>query len=371
MRQKFSMPVCLAAVAAALVVLAPASVRADDVQINPQAGERYTVKKGDTLWGIAGRFLKDPWRWPDVWRLNRDDIRNPHRIYPGDVIVLDKSNGQWRLSVETPAAEPSRPGTLSPKVRASALDNEAIPSIPPGDIEAYLTKPLITDRDGLADAPEIVAGRDTRVVRGANDIVYVAGLDPKAGDLWYIYRRGRQFTPIDSTDFLGEEQRFLGTAKVERFADISTVRIETASEEILKGDKLVPAPREQLISYAPHAPDTGVNGRIIALGRDSAEVGRGWIVTIDRGAKDGLDVGTVLAIYGKNMPIQDPRPSKEPDRIRQLLEQTKVYQPERLLKMPDERSGLLFIFRVFDRVSYGIVLNTTDPVTVGDYVRKP
>ncbi|MEP7180783.1 MAG: LysM domain-containing protein [Betaproteobacteria bacterium] len=359
----------LAATAAALLglctVMAAAPASADEIALNPQVPDRYTVKKGDTLWGISGRFLKDPWRWPDIWRLNRDEIRNPHRIYPGDVIVLDKQDGQWRLSVETPAVR------LSPEVRASAIDANAIPSIPPGDIEAYLTQPLITGVDGLAGAPEIVAGRDPRVVRGNGDVVYVAGLDPKAGDLWYIYRKGRTFTPLESDAFLGEEQRFLGKLKIERFADVSTGRIASASEEIFVGDKLVPAPREQLINYAPHAPQNAVNGRIIALGRDSVEVGRGWVVTIDKGKSDGIDVGTVLAIYRVVAPIQDPRPSKEPDRIRQLLEQTKFYQPERLINVPDERTGLLFVFRVFDFVSYGIVLNTTDPVNVGDYVRKP
>jgi hypothetical protein len=365
MRQKFSIPLRLAVAAATLIVLAVAPARADDVRINDQVPDRYTVQKGDTLWGIAGKFLKDPWRWPDIWRLNRDEIRNPHRIYPGDVIVLDRSDGQWRLRVDNSAVR------LSPSVRASPLDADAIPSVPPGDIEPYLTRPLVTGPDGLADAPEIVAGKDQRVVRGRNDIVYVAGLDPKAGDLWYIYRKGRTFRPLDADTFLGEEQRFLGTAKVERFADVSTVRIASASEEILLGDRLVPAPREQLINYAPHAPVKDVNGRIIALGRDSAEVGRGWIVTIDKGAEDGMDIGTVLAVYRGGSAINDPRPSKEPDRIAQLLEQTKVYQPERLIRLPDERVGLLFVFRVFDWVSYGIVLNTTDPVNLGDYVQKP
>jgi len=365
MRQKFSIPLRLAAATAALVVLAAAPVRADEVRVNEQAPDRYTVQKGDTLWGIAGRFLKDPWRWPDIWRLNRDQIRNPHRIYPGDVIVLDKADGQWRLRVENPTVR------LAPSVRASPLDADAIPSVPPGDIEPFLTRPLVTGPEGLVEAPVIVAGKDQRVVRGRNDVIYVAGLDPKAGDLWYIYRKGRTFRPLDSDTFLGEEQRFLGTAKVERFADVSTVRIATANEEILLGDRLVPAPREQLINYAPHAPANAVTGRIIALGRDATEVGRGAVVTIDRGIEDGVDVGTVLAIYHSGPAINDPRPSKEPDRITQLLEQTQIYQPERLIKIPDERAGLLFVFRVFDRVSYGLVLNTSDPVSVGDYVRKP
>ncbi|NDP43924.1 MAG: LysM peptidoglycan-binding domain-containing protein, partial [Aromatoleum sp.] len=353
------MPMRLAAVTAALVVLAVAPARADEVQLNEPVADRYTVKKGDTLWGIAGRFLKDPWRWPDIWRLNRDEIKNPHRIYPGDVILLDKSDGQWRLRVESSSVR------LSPSVRTSRLDADAIPSVPPSEIEPFLTRPLITGPDGLADAPEIIAGRDPRVVRGVNDTVYVTGLDPSRGTLWYIYRKGRTLHPIESDAFLGEEQRFVGTGKVERFADVSTVRIAASKEEILVGDKFVPAPPEQLINYAPHAPQTDVNGRIIALGSDSVEVGRGSIVTIDKGSKNGIDIGAVLAIYRVVPPIQDPRPSKEPDRIRQLLEQTKVYQPERLVKVPDERTGLVFVFRVFDFVSYAIVLNTTDPVTLG------
>jgi LysM domain len=366
MRQKFSMPMRLAAVVAALLVLVVAPARADVIQLNEPVADRYTVQKGDTLWGIAARFLKDPWRWPDVWRLNRNEIKNPHRIYPGDVIRLDRSSdGQPRLSIESSTVR------LSPTVRPSSLGAGAIPSVPPGEIEPFLTRPLITGPDGLAEAPEIVAGRDARVVRGTSDTVYVTGLEPKNGTLWYIYRKGRTLHPIDSDAFLGEEQRFLGTGKVERFADVSTVRIATSNEEILIGDKLVPAPPEQLINYAPHAPSAEVNGRIIALGSDAVEVGRGSIVTIDRGLNNGIDIGTVLAIYRVVQPIQDPRPSKEPDRIRQLLEQTKIYQPERLVRVPDERTGLMFVFRVFDFVSYAIVLNTTDPVTIGDYVRKP
>ena len=170
---------------------------------------------------------------------------------------------------------------------------------------------------------------------------------------------------------LGYEQLFLGTAKVERFDDVSTMRIVNASEEILVGDRLVPSPREQLFNYAPHAPDRPVDGHIIALDRDAAEVGRGWIVTIDKGAADGIDVGTVLAIYHVVPPILDPRPSKEPELAVIFSSPTKYIQPDRFLDIPDERLGLMFVFRVFDRVSYALVLNTTDPVVVGDYVRKP
>jgi len=368
MRQKFSIALRLAAALTAIVLLAGAGAAGSDIQVADRAPDRYTVQKGDTLWGIAQRFLKDPWRWPDVWRMNRDQIRNPHLIYPGDVIALDRAagpDGTPRLRLERSTVR------LSPSVRVSPLENEAVPTIPPGDIEPYLSKPLITGPEGLVNAAEIVAGRDLRVVRGQNDLVYVTGIDPAAGDLWYIYRPARTFVS-HAKELLGQEQRFIGVGRVERFADVSTVRITSAKEEVQVGDRLVPAPREQIVNYVPHAPGQPVDGQIIAAQADSIEeFGRGEIVTIDKGLRDGLDVGAVLAIYHVVPPIPDPRPSKEPDRIAAFLEQTKFYQPDRYVHVPDERTGLMFVFRVFDRVSYAIVLNTTAAVMVGDWVRQP
>jgi LysM domain len=384
MRQKFSIAMRVAAATAAWLVAVAGVAWAADVAVSDTAPDRYTVQKGDTLWGISGKFLKQPWRWPEIWRLNRDQIKNPHLIYPGDVVVFDRN--QMTLSLErggspVPSANTIR---LSPTVRASPLDAEAIPSIPSGDLEPFLTRPLITGPVGLADAPEIVAGRDRRVVRGENDVVYVTGLDPAQGDVLHIYRAGRTLNSPVSGEVLGYEQRFVGTARVERFDEVSTVRIASAKEEIFIGDRLVPPPREQLINYAPHPPDKAIDGRIIATSRDSIEVGRGWVVTIDKGAADGVDIGTVLAIYRGVPQIRDPRPSNEPDLVMTLPrfdepqplpinypEQTRFYQKDRFLSIPDERTGLMFVFRVFDRVSYALVLNTTDPVNVGDFVRKP
>jgi hypothetical protein len=365
MRQKFSTPQsALAALAAMIVLAAPPARAAEELVIKDQITDRYTVQKGDTLWGIAGRFLKDPWRWPEIWRLNRDQIRNPHRIYPGDVVVLDKADGKWRLSV----AQSTR---LSPTVRVTPIDTEAIPSVPPGDIEPYLTFPLVTGPEGLADSAEIIAGRDQRVVRGDGDVVYATGIDPKGGTIWRLYRPGPTYTSPSTGEVLGYEQQFLGTARVERFDTVSTLRIVMAREEILVGDRLLPAPPEQVVNYAPHPPDRPVDGQILRLNRDAAEAGRGWVVTIDKGKADGLDVGTVLAIYQVVDPIPDPRPSKEPDLIWRWFEPTLFYQPDRFVYVPDERIGLAFVFRVFDRVSYALVLNTTDPVEAGNYVRKP
>ena len=359
MRQKFSIVNFILAAAVALAAMGAPTARATGVELRDPVPNRYTVQKGDTLWGISGKFLKDPWRWPEIWQMNREQIRNPHLIYPGDVVVLDKLDGQWRLSLERPATR------VSPTARTTPLDAEAIPAIPAGEIEPYLTRPLITGPEGLDAAAQIIAGRDARAIWGEGDLVYVVGLDPKAGDQWYLYRRGRDLMSADGTEMLGVEQRYLGSAKVERFAEVSTVRITTTKEEIVAGDRLLPAPRGQLMSYAPHAPTRPVQGQIIATDRDAIEAGRGWVVTLDKGSREGLDVGTVLAIYRVVAPIPDPRPVIRPPY------EPRVFEPERWLNVPDERIGLLFVFRVFDRVSYALVLNTTDPVVVGNVVRNP
>ncbi len=369
MRQKFSIAAPLLAVSWLLLVLGAGTARADDIALAPNVPDRYTVVRGDTLWGIAQKFLKDPWRWPDVWRLNRDQIKNPHRIYPGDVIILVRGTAgappQLKLERETVR--------ISPTIRTAPLEEQAIPSIPPGDIEPYLSRPLVAGPRGLENAAQIVAGRDSRVVRGEGDVMYAAGIDPKAGDLWNIYRPGAQLVTYGyPEDVLGWEQRFLGTAKVERFGDISTIRITKAREEILVDDLLIPAPaHEEVVNYVPHAPEKPIDAHIIALNASATEAGRGWLVTLDKGARDGVDVGAVLAIYRVPPPIPDTRPSKEPDRIERFLDQTKFYQPDRYLPLPDERIGLLFVYRVFDRVAYAVLLNTTDPVEVGDLARKP
>jgi hypothetical protein len=359
-------------------LLSASAVRAEDLQLQDNPPDRYTVQKGDTLWGISGKFLKQPWRWPEIWRMNRDQIKNPHLIYPGDVVALDKVNGEWRLSLVRGGQGAQRDSgpradvRLSPSIRVDSLDAEAIPSIPPGDLAPFLSLPLVTEADGIPGAAKIIAARDNRVVRGVGDFVYAINVDEKAGTQWYIYRPGKVLHSFDSNENLGYEMRYLGTARVDRFGEVARMEITTAREEILFNDLLLPAPREELVNYVPHAPDKIVDGRIIALGSNSAEAGRGSIITLDRGTRDGIEVGHVLAIYHPTPVIADPRAYEGPDILARFVDQTRtIVRPTTYLNIPPERSGLLFVFRTFDKVAYALVLNAAEPVVVGDLVRKP
>ncbi len=363
--------VILAMAAAALLagsIGAAAQTPASAPEIADKAPDSYTVVKGDTLWAISGKFLKDPWRWPDIWRMNREEIKNPHLIYPGDTIRLVRIDGQPRLEL----SRGSNTIVVSPTTRTTPLDRDAIPSIPARDIEAYITKPLVTGPGGLDNAAQILSGRNQeRVVRGTGDIVYVLDIDPKAGDLWYIYRPIGAILNLDSSEVLGYENRFLGTARVEKFGELSTVRIESSVQEILVGDRLIPAPRDTIVNYVPHAPDKPIDARILRVPFDNIETGRGGVVTIDKGTADGLEPGNVLAVYRVIPPIIDPRPSRQQTIILRFLDPTTGFTPREYVQPADERTGLMFVFRTFDRVSFAVILNSTDPVRPGDYARKP
>ena len=341
---------------------APSGVPAAPLQLTDDAPSRYTVKRGDTLWSIAGRFLKSPWRWHEVWRMNRDQIRNPHRISPGDVLVLGRGgDGEPQLTLER-AAEPDRPTIrMSPQVRATPIDNAAIPSIPPAVIDPFLTKPLVIERDGLETAPKIVGTSETRVVLAPGYKIYAIGLDESMGARWQVYRQGRPLSSPGKREILGYEAEYLGDARVDKFGEVTTLTITAANQEIIIGDKLIRVPSERIISYPPHAPDRAVDGRIISMPTALVEVGRNAVITLDVGARDGMEIGHVLAVHHAPGTI-DVWDQKNPYTL----------QPDkRTLKLPEERIGLAFVFRVFDRVSYALVLNSTKQVEIGDWVRKP
>lgn len=328
-------------------------------QLADNAPSRYVVKKGDTLWSIAGRFLKSPWKWNELWRMNKDQIKNPHRIYPGDVLVLTAgADGKPQLTVE--AAE--RPTVrISPSVRVTPIDNAAIPSIPPAIIDPFLTKPLVIEQDGLENAPRIIGGPDSRVVLATGYKIYAIGIGERDGASWQIYRLGPPLSSPGKKEILGYEAEYLGDALVNQFADVSTLTIVSSRKEIVVGDKLVQVPKERIINYPPHAPDKAVEGQIIGLPTSLVESGRDAVVTLDVGAKDGVEIGHVLALY------HDPGKVDIWDQKSRFLKQP----DKRSIQLPQERIGLAFVFRVFDKVSYALVLNSTKQVELGDWVRKP
>ncbi len=311
------------------------------------APDTYIVVRGDTLWGIAGRFLKQPWRWPEIWQVNRDQIRNPHWIFPGQAIVLDRATGTMRLG-----ADANGTVKLTPQIR-SQQSGEAIPSIPPEAIEPYLSQPLIVESKTMRDAPRIVASKE-RVVLGAGDIAYVSGIvDPDVRN-YQIFRPGRPLNDPDTGDLLAYQADYLGSAEVTRPGDPTTVAITTSKMEITAGDRLLPASKPGVTNYMPHAPERPVAGRVAAVYSGVAFAGPSMIVAINRGASDGLDIGTVLAIKTFGRTITD-RTNGSRERI----------------TLPEERKGLLFVFRVFDHVAYGLITSASDVVQVGDSVSQP
>ncbi len=309
----------------------------------------YTIVRGDTLWGIAGRFLKQPWRWPQIWQMNRDQIRNPHWIYPGQVIVLDRTTGTMRLSTSSSANGTVK---LSPQVRVEQ-GRDAIPSIPPEAIEPYLTQPLIVESAAMLDAPRIVASKE-RVILGAGDTAYVAGIADPSVTNYQVFRPGRALRDPDSGEVIAYQADYLGTANVTRAGSPATIAITTSKMEIAVGDRLLPATKAGVINYVPHAPAQPVAGRIIATYSGVAYAGPTMIVAINRGAADGLDIGAILAIKTFGRTIID-----------------KTNGPREAITLPEERKGLLFVFRVFNRVAYGLITSSAGPVEVGDSVTDP
>lgn len=352
----------------------------NNIELQNNHPDRHVVVKGDTLWGISAKFLKDPWQWPNVWALNKANIKDPHWIYPGDVVVLDIVNGQpqLRLLRET--------FTLSPDVRIESLDKEAIPAIAPQAIAPFLNKPLVIEEKGLDDSPSIIAGHDSRVVLSHGNKIYIDQINETQGLHWYIYRVGKPIIDPDTKAVLGTEARYLGDAKVLKYGGPATAEITRAKEEIFISDKLIEAQEDVQTNLTPHAPETKISGKILSIDGGLVETGNNAIVTINLGKIDGVEEGHVLSInhVGRyisrnpaNKKLEDKFKLKElstPD-IKTTSEKkdpkNNLANNPKLIKLPNERVGLLMIFRTFDRVSYALVMQASEPVTNVDLVETP
>lgn len=331
---------------------------ADTLAIQDNAPDRYVVVKGDTLWGISGHFLKQPWRWPEIWNMNRDQIKNPHWIYPGDVVVLDRSGATPRLKLlKNERAGANGEVKLSPSVRVSDLDNNAVPSIPLASIQPFLNKPLVVEEGELLTAPRIAAGPDDRVVFASGDKIYAVNMpNAKVGEIYQAYRPSQPlYDPKDPEHkrVIGHEVTYLGDVSVEKPGAVVTLRVQASKEELGIGARLVKASDAEYLNYAPHAPDHDVKGLVVSAYGSVAEAGPMTTLVVNLGSADGLDVGTVLATWKAGRPIKKESKS-EPD-----------------LFTPPERSGSVFVYRVFPHFSYGLLLDSTEPVNVADEVTNP
>ena len=393
-----------------------ANAKADKVSqadLSADAPDTYTVVKGDTLWGISSKFLKDPWKWPQIWQKNRDEIKDPHWIYPGDVIRLNRDGDSASLSLArggaggagvagsgpsggTAADAESNVVKVDPRTRIEALQ-EAIPSIPGAAIGPFLTQPLIVDGSGMDTAPMIVATGEGRVVVGAGDTAYADRIGTDDGINWQIYRPGSALRDPDTGEVLGYEAKYLGDARVRRFGNPTTLDVVKAREEINRGDRLVAAREAVYPTYMPRAPGKPINGVIMSVEGGVSELGQFQVVTINRGARDGIEVGHVLATLRRGPVVNrsgrvveapasggswfsrmtwDSRPTPVvPDAApasRAPSGPTKSgVAATGNVKLPDERNGLLFVFRVFDKLSYGLIMRASRPIYVGDYVQTP
>jgi hypothetical protein len=351
-------------------------------ELAPNAPDSYTVRSGDTLWRISGLFLKSPWRWPELWGMNLDQVRNPHRIYPGEILYLEKSNGVARLRLgQPPSGEPPTDTVrLSPRVRNAAVTDGSIPALPPQVIEPFLNEAIIVEDPGVLErAPRIVAASDDRVLLTRGDRAYIRGRtgtpvtesDPR-GDQFRVFRNPEPLRDPVTHRVLGYEAHYLGGAELVRPEGVEPVRnsrdkqVETlvpatvditrAKEEMRVGDRLLPEPPRTLASYVPRAPGLGVDGNIVSVYGDAvALVGQNQVVALNRGAAEGIENGYVLAILKAGREVDDRSQDGEHAR----------------LKLPDERNGLLMVFRTFEHLSYALVLEITDTVTVGDRVVNP
>lgn len=346
-------------------------------ELAPNAPDTYTVKRGDTLWGISGMYLKRPWRWPELWGMNLQAIRNPHLIFPGQTLHLEKTGGFARLRTSAPGAlETVR---VSPRTRSNSLSESALPTLKSHLIEPFLAEPLVVDADTLSQAPRIVGTTEDRVLMSANDRIYARAdaaspmrAEPGEPRQYRIFRNAVALKDPMTGDVLGYEAQYLGKAVMVRgegYEDSAngkggitsdyvpaTLDITSIKEEIRAGDRLLPAPPRTFTSYVPHAPGVDVDARVVSIYGSSAvaNAAQNNVIAINRGTQDGIEVGHVLNLLTKGSRIRDTTAEQRSE-----------------IKLPSESNGVVMVFRTFDRVAYALILDVSTPVRVGDRLVNP
>ncbi len=355
---------------------APAQASLTAEAVNPSAPMRYTVKRGDTLWGISSMFLRDPWLWPEIWYDN-PQIHNPHRIYPGDVLVLAYgSDGRPHIYVERNGASgvsgassdsgaPELYGVtrLEPQLRSTPLEG-SIPTIPSADIAAFLSRPSILSVTEVDHAPHVLAFPDEHQVVGEGEDAYIRGLGASAGSRFLVMHVGEKLYDPDSGRLLGYQGLYTATAVVVRAGDPAKVSLIDSERETLRGDVLVPDDGGNPLTFEPQAPSVPVTGRIISVIDDVHAIGQFDVVVINRGTSQGVKPGTVLAVDQAGEVVADRGADAfdkwgTPD----------TFAPH--VKLPNERAGTLLVFKAYDDMSYALVVGASETMQVADIVHNP
>jgi len=323
-------------------------VNAQEALLRDDVPDTHTVVKGDTLWDISGRFLRNPWMWPEIWHVNAQ-IENPHLIYPGDVIRLIYLGGQPRLTLDTSG----RVYKMTPKARVLSA-GEAIDTIPLDKINSFLSRSRVVTEEELLLAPYVVSGADEHLIVGAGDKVYVRGDIREKYSVFGVYRKGQDFIDPETKEKLGVQALDIGTGEIRAIdGEISTMNISRTTEEIRAGDRLLRQEERSVDStFYPSPPSEEIEGVILAVEGGLSQVGKMDVVVLNRGERENVAPGNVFAVYKRGAKIRD-----------RVSGQSVV--------LPDERAGLLMVFRVFDKVSFGLVLEATQGLSVNDKVKNP
>lgn len=331
-----------------LAVTASCAFAAEPLTLVDNPPDRHIVVRGDTLWDISEKFLKQPWRWPEIWQMNKAEIKNPHLIYPGDIILLDYSDGNPRLRIAKQVD-----GKLQPKIYSEAVQ-QVIPSIPANIIEPFISQPLIIEPGADDSLARIVATQDDRLFLGNGDTAYATGIADASVEKWNVFRRGKPLTDPDTGEVLAHEAFFLGNAKLVKPGEPATLRVTMAKEEMGRHDRLLPAPPPEIISYVPHRPEQPVSAKVMSIYGGVNEGGPSNVISLNRGKNDGLETGHVLALLRSRVAT-----GQDEDGRRVTTQ------------IPEERYALAFVFRVFDRVAYALVVESSKSVIIGDAARNP
>ena len=323
--------------------------------IRPDAPMNYSVKRGDTLWDISAVFLKDPWFWPEIWQIN-PQVENPHLIYPGDVLSLAVgAGGDAHVFISQYSG-----ARLQPRLRSEDLEGP-IDTMAFAAIAAFLSKPSVVTEEQVVKAPHIVAFRDGHMIGGHGHEAYVRNLNAPVNQRFAVMHVGEPIIDFETNDLVGYQAAYVATAVVNNPGEVTKTVLTESSREALRGDRLMTQDGEEALSFRPHAPTTNINGQIIALADEASQVGNYQVVVLNRGNRHGLSAGAVLAVDQRGEVMHDvwgKRPFGKD-----------VLGPT--VELPFERAGTLIVFKVFDRVSYGLVIGARAPMQVADRVYNP